>query len=91
MRSYSTLTILDLSCEFEKEKNVRKRENVRKKAWIGNSIGAEGCRIISKMLKENSTLVKVNLMGDERGDELWWSNMLPIESNQRHFMRKATG
>ena len=63
----------------------------RKHEWIGNNIGAEGCRIISKMLKENSTLIKVNLMCDERGDELWWSNMLPIESNQRHFMRKATG
>ena len=69
MRSYSTLTILDLSCEFEKEKNVRKRENVRKKAWIGNNIGAEGCKIISKMLKENSTLIKVNLMGEERRGE----------------------
>ena len=38
---------------------------IKKKIWIGNNIGAEGCRIISEMLKENSTLIKVNLMCDK--------------------------
>jgi len=40
-----------------------------KEIRAGNNIRAEGCRMISAMLKENSTLIKVNLMGDEMRDE----------------------
>jgi len=37
--------------------------------WTCNNIGAEGCTIISEILKENNTLIKVNLMGDVMRDE----------------------
>ena len=29
-------------------------------------IGEEGCKIISEMLKENGSLIKVSLMGDKK-------------------------
>jgi len=67
LRSYSTLTMLDLSCDYERSKKW-KREKMEEKQ-TGNSIGAEGCRIISELLKENSTLTKVNLMGYDMRDE----------------------
>ena len=36
---------------------------------IGNRIRIEGCRIISEMLKSNSTLTKLELIGDEKEDK----------------------
>ena len=62
LRSYSTLTILDLSRDYEKKKQTMKK--IIKEIWTDNDIGAEGCRIVSEILKENSTLIKVNLYGD---------------------------
>ena len=32
---------------------------------IGNNIGAEGCRIISEMLKKDSRLIELNLLGEK--------------------------
>jgi len=62
---------------------------IKQKIWIGNNIGAEGCKVIGEMLKENSTLVKVNLMGDEkeRDEEIDYAQ----NQIEKHFMRKATG
>ena len=33
--------------------------------WIGNDIGAEGAGMISEALKCNSSLIELNLSGDE--------------------------
>ena len=32
---------------------------------IGNNIGVEGCRMISEVLKKNSSLVELNLLGEK--------------------------
>ena len=34
----------------------------------GNNIGAEGARMISEALKNNSTLTKLDLYGDEKDE-----------------------
>ena len=45
---------------------MKKRLKTIEYIQADNSIGAEGCRMIREMLKKNSTLIKVNLMGDEK-------------------------
>ena len=37
--------------------------------WTGNNIGIEGARIISEVLKCNSTLTELNLGCDEKNDK----------------------
>ena len=34
--------------------------------WIGNTIGDSGARMISESLKCNSSLIELNLNGDEK-------------------------
>ena len=34
---------------------------------IGNNIGVEGCRMISEILKKDSRLVELNLLGEKEG------------------------
>ena len=46
---------------------------------IGNNIGVEGCRIISEMLKKDSRLVGLNLLGEK---EKGYSIQIIIEMNQ---------
>ena len=36
-----------------------------------NNIGAEGAKMISEVLKSNSTLTKLNLGGDEKRNVIW--------------------
>ena len=69
-----------------KGKKTRQKEGKIEEKWTGNNIGAEGCRIISEVLKENSTLIKVNLLGDKRN----MKNCLTLDVIKT-FLEKATG
>ena len=37
--------------------------------WTGNNIRVQGARMISEVLKCNSTLTKLNLSGEEKNDK----------------------
>ena len=56
---------------------------------IGNNIGVEGCRIISEMLKKDSRLVGLNLLGEKEG----YHTHIIIEMNQFEMIweKKVTG
>ena len=40
---------------------------------IGNNIGVEGCRMISEMLKKDSSLVLLNLLGKKKKRRIRYS------------------
>ena len=48
----------------------KKKWRVNKGKWTDNQIGAEGASKISESLKINTTLTKLNLIGDEIRDKM---------------------
>ena len=42
---------------------------------IGNNIGVEGCRMISEILKKDSRLVELNLLGKKKKKDKKWINL----------------
>ena len=47
------------------EKEIINNECVCVSVLIGNNIGVEGCRMISEVLKKDSRLVRLNLLGEK--------------------------
>ena len=52
------------------------KEMKRNKKWIASQIGSEGAKIISELLKINTSLTSLNLLGDEKiRNEKWREEM----------------
>ena len=46
-------------------------DNDSMKIWTDNNIGESGARMISESLKNNTTLTKLDLWGDEKQEVKW--------------------
>ena len=64
-----TLTNLDLSSDEMKEMNTKNKEGEKIKHWTGNGITAYGIKVLSDVLKKNSTLIALGLGGGEWANE----------------------
>ena len=50
---------------MNREREEREKWNDNNWIWIDNNIGDEGSRMLSEVLKSNSTLTILNLRGDD--------------------------
>jgi len=56
---------------------------IKWKVWTVNDIGESGARMISESLKTNTTLTKLELLGDEKGSKMIWIITIIIESTSQ--------
>ena len=55
--------------------------NMIRMKLIGNNIGIEGAKMISEVLKSNSTLTSLNLSGDEKKNKNKEKKEMGVENN----------
>ena len=56
---------------------------IKWKVWTVNDIGESGARMISESLKTNTTLTKLELLGDEKWSKMIWIITIIIESTSQ--------